>query len=188
MLKFACFLFCISSVFASGCTRIFASNYESDFKEVIALKKTSAKPVKVNKFGPADKSSAVNEISVRFASVMVSPNATFSNYIEQAIITDLHNAGLYDPESGTALDAELVKNDIDVSGVSKGHGIIEIVLSVVKDGRTLLSKTYHAETNFDTASGGHIAIPIARQQYPVLVRALLSNIYHDSEFISAVGK
>jgi hypothetical protein len=177
-----------SVIVASGCTRIFASNYESDFKEVIALKKTSAKPVKVNKFGPADESSAVNEISVRFASVMVSPNTTFSNYVEQAIITDLHNAGLYDPESGTVIDAELIKNDIDVSGFSKGNGIIEIMLSVAKGSRVLLKKTYHAETNFDTASGGHIAIPIARQQYPVLVRALLSKVYQDREFIDAVSK
>jgi hypothetical protein len=169
----------------SGCASLLAPNYSPDYEAIDKLKKLNLQKISVGEFQPRDPNAAVNKISLRASSLKAQEGA-FSIYLENAIRADLKEIGVLDSASNTKLDATLLKNDIDISGLSKGSGIMEVKLTISKNGKQTFDKTYSTTTNFDSSFAGAIAIGIGQKEYPGLVRAFLKDIYNDPEFIRAV--
>lgn len=120
--------------------------------------------------------------------MLTSPKGTFANYLEDAIRSDLIEINFHDDASNIQLNATILQNDIDVSGIGTGYGVMEINLAIEKFGALVLEKIYLANTEFDSSFAGAVAIPKGQSEYPNLVRTLLKKIYNDSAFIDAVKK
>lgn len=169
----------------AGCA-INAPAYSPRYESLDALKRAPLDKMAVGDFQP-NGDGGVNRITLR-GSPLVAPSGSFADYLESALRADLREMGFYDPASPLRIDATLLKNDIDVSGLSTGTGEIEARLSVVRAGARLLDKTYAATISFESSFMGAVAIPRGQAEYPNLVRALLQKVYADPEFLNAVKK
>lgn len=174
-------------VFFSGCAQIKAPAYSPDYAVVDDLKGLDIGQTSVGNFTPRDPGAAVNKIWLR-AMRMESPSGTFVQYLEDAIRYDLKEVGVYDPSSTTVINASVLRNEIDLSGLSQGYGRMEVEINVAKQGQVIFSKNYRANTQFESSLIGAVAIPKGQNAYPLLVRELLKKVYMDPEFIAAVRK
>lgn len=174
------------AVALSGCA-LGVPNYSPRYEVIDQLKTKSIGKLAVGDFQPSDPRADVNHITLR-GSPLSPENGTFSDYLENALRSDLTEIGVYDPAAGIRLDATLLKNDIDVSGFSTGTGVLEVRLSVSKQSKVTFEKTYTANTQFDSSFVGAVAIPKGQAEYPNLVRTLLQQVYLDATFINAVKK
>lgn len=171
----------------SGCAQLKAPAYSPDYAVVDGLKGLDIGNTAVGEFSPREPDAAVNKVWLR-AMRMESPNGTFVQYLEDAIRHDLKEIGVYSPASTTVINATVLRNEIDLSGFSQGHGIMEVDVSVTKQNVVILDKTYRANTQFKSSFVGAVAIPNGQNAYPALVRELLKKMYMDPEFIAAVRK
>ncbi|MGV3581605.1 MAG: hypothetical protein ACO1N8_04800 [Methylophilus sp.] len=168
-----------------GCASLLAPSYSPDYETLDKLKKLNLQKMAVADFQPSDPNSPINKIGLRGGSLKA-PEGTFSVYLENAIRSDLKEIGILDQASNTKLVATIIKNDIDISGISKGSGILEAKLTISKNGNQTFEKLYSATTSFESSFAGAVAIGIGQKEYPNLVRAFLKEVYSDSDFISAV--
>jgi hypothetical protein len=175
-----CFI-SIVLLFLSGCASFVAPSYSPDYQTIDTLKKQKLNKATVKTFQPQDPNAEVNKISLRGSSLKAT-EGSFASYIENAMRSDLTEMGVYDSNSTTSINTTILKNDIDISGLSKGSGLLEVQLTISKDGSNVLDKTYSVTTTFDSAFAGMTAIPIGQKEYPNLVRTLLTKIYKDPEF------
>jgi hypothetical protein len=176
-----------TALLASGCASLTAPTYSPHYETIDRLKKIDLEKMSVGEVQPRDPNASVNKITLR-GSTLASPSGTFASYLENAIRSDLMEMRLYDPTSSTRIDATILKNDIDVSGIGTGHGVMEVKLTINKKGALVFEKVYLADTQFESSFAGAVAIPRGQSEYPNLVRALLQNVYGDPAFIEAVKK
>jgi hypothetical protein len=175
----------IALLLLSGCASFVAPSYSPDYQTIDTLKKQKLNKATVDTFQPQDPNAEVNKISLRGSSLKAT-EGSFASYIENAMRSDLTEMGIYDANATTKINTTVLKNDIDISGLSKGNGVLEVQLSVSKNGAIVLDKMYSITTTFDSAFAGMTAIPIGQKEYPNLVRALLTKIYTDAEFIKVL--
>jgi hypothetical protein len=157
----------------------------ADYESIDRLKTLSLAKVAVNPVQPVDPAAPVNHLSMRGARVG-SPSGTFAKYIEEALIRDLKEAGVYAAGATLRIDATVLANDIDVLGFVTGDGTLDIEIAVTLDGKQRLRKTYRATTRFDSNFMGMIALQNGQATYPALVHAALKQIYSDPEFIHSI--
>jgi len=170
----------------SGCASTNVPPYSPHYETIDRLRKLDIEKMSVGEVGPRDPDAAVNQISLRGATLK-SPSGTFASYLENALRSDLMEMGFYDPTSTTRIDAIIFKNDIE-AGLSTGTGVMEVMLTIKKKGKRTFEKTYVANIQFESAFVGAMAFDRSIPQYPNLVRALLRKVYRDSAFIKAVKK
>lgn len=170
-----------------GCATFTAQTYSPDYEAMDQMKKIDIDKLSVGKVEPQDPNAEVNKITLRGAPLKA-PDGTFATYLENAIRSDLQEMGVYDSAATTRIDATILKNDIDVSGISTGTGMMAVNLKISKQGSIALDQNYAANTQFDSSFMGAVAAPIGEAEYPKLVRALLQQVYADPAFIKAVSK
>lgn len=169
----------------SGCASFVAPAYSPDYPSIDRLKTTAIRPLAVGSFQPRASDAPVNRITLRGAPFEPA-KGTFTEYLENAIRSDLTELRTLDPAASTRIDAVLLRNDIDVSGFSIGEGHMEVRLTISRMSQPVLEKTYSAHTRFDSAFAAAVAVPRAQSEYPTLVRTLLQTIYADPAFMAAI--
>ncbi len=169
----------------TGCAQLQAPPYSTDFEALDRLKASKPGAVSVAPVQPTDPDHRVNQLSLRGAG-MRSPSGTFARYLEDALVQDLKEISAFAPDAKTRLDATILTNDISVGNIATGTGTMEVALTVTRDGRQRLAKTYKANTSFESSFAGIVAIPAGQAAYPQLVRALLREIYSDPQFVTAI--
>lgn len=187
MKKEKLFILAILLSFLPGCATFQPPSYSPDYETLDNLKKLNLAKLSVESFRPKDPKAAVNNISLRGGS-MKAVEGAFSTYIENAIRSDMKEVGIFDPAANLKLDATVIKNDIDISGISKGSGTLAVKLLITKNGTTTLNKEYSTTTQFESSFAGAVAIGIGQREYPNLVRSFLKNVYNDPEFLNAIKK
>jgi PBP1b-binding outer membrane lipoprotein LpoB len=177
----------IAAFFFTGCATMQAPPYTSPYEALDKLKRQKITNVSVGVFQPSDPEDPLNRISLRGAS-LISPNETFAKYLEESIRSDFKEIDRYEANSKTLIEGTILKNDIDISSISKGYSVIEIRLIIKKQGKIAFEKNYSANTEFESSYAGAIAVENALVEYPRLVRKLLSIVYEDTAFIKEVQK
>jgi len=178
---------CAAALLATGCAQLIAPPYSSDFEALDALKRTQAERMTVGTVQPTEVNDAINNLSLR-GSPLRSGSGTFAKYLEDALVSDLKDVALYDAAAHTRVDAHIQKNEIAVSNIATGTGLMDVELTVSRDGKQRLRKLYSARTSFESSFAGAVAIPKGQAEYPSLVRALLRNVYSDPAFIAAISR
>lgn len=168
-----------------GCASYKTPTYSPDYVAIDALKTYKLKKVAVNPIQPEDPDAKVNKITLRGGSLVVD-GGTFATYLQNAIKSDLTEIGVFDPTAQTKLDVVILKNDIDVSGLSVGTGELEISLKITSNNNIVLDKNYSANTQFESAFAAIVAVPKGQSEYPKLVKELLANVFADKQFIEAI--
>ena len=174
-----------AAALCTACATYMAPTYSNDYEAVDRLKAASLGKVAVSPFEPLNPESPVNKPTLRGAK-LASPEGTFVKYIESALARDLREAGLLSAEAPTKIAGNVLANEVNVLGSSEGTGKLDVEITVSRAGQTRLRKTYRAATRFDSAFMGTIAIQQGQAAYPALVRALLKQIYSDTEFLNAI--
>jgi hypothetical protein len=170
----------------SGCS-LEPPVYTTDYETINRLKNISMDKVAIGDVQPKDPTASVNKISLR-AATLAPKSGSFATYLEDALRNDLRGLGIYDASSTTQINVIILKNDIDISGFNIGNGLMEIKLTVNKNGLLKLDKKYSAKTEFESSFAGAVAITNGQNEYPKLVKTLLKNIYTDSDFINILKK
>ncbi|TDR79940.1 hypothetical protein [Paludibacterium purpuratum] len=178
-----CALACAATM--SGCASFNTPSYTPDYNAIDALKAAQIGKVAVNTVQPEDPAADVNHINLRGSHLTVE-GGTFASYLQQAITSDLTEAGVYDPNADTKLVIELLENDINVAGFATGTGVLVVNLQVLQHGKVVLDKKYSAHSQFDSSFAAALAIPNGQNAYPGLVKKLLSTIYSDHQFIDVL--
>ncbi len=173
------------AVLTTGCASFVAPSYSPDYPSLDRLKAGQLGKVAVGTFQPRDPQAPVNKVTLRGAN-LITPQGTFSEYLESAMRSDLNELRALDPNAQTRVDAVLLNNAIDVSGFSTGTGVMVVKVNVSKRGTSVLEKTYTANTEFESSFAGAVAIPKGMNEYPRLVRTLLQSIYSDPAFVNAI--
>jgi len=181
------FLLALASLQLSGCATFVAPTYSPSYEAIDQTRKVDADRITVGTVQPTDPAADVNSISLRAASLK-SASGTFAKYLEAALVSDLKEMGFYDAAGTTRIDATLLKNDIDISGLSVGSGLMEANIKVTRANAVRLDKNYQVTTKFESAFAGAVAIPKGQSEYPNLVRAFLRQVYSDPAFVEAIKK
>lgn len=176
---------CISLL--GGCASFEAPSYSPDYQSIDVLKAKSLNTLSLGEFSPLDSKASVNRISLRAASFKAK-QGTFTEYLKDALQADLTEIGIYSADSSLVISATLLENDLDISGFSKGYGVMKVRLEIKRGDQSLFNKVYDANTEFESSFAAAVAVPKAQIEYPVLVKTLLAKVYIDQEFVKVVSK
>lgn len=169
----------------SGCA-LTAPNYSASVENAQMLRDSGINKARVGKF-QADPKTANNEaISLRGSSMASPVGGKFTEYLEDAIRSELNIARIFDDKSTIEIGGVLIQNDVSVGSISEGTGIMEARITVKRDSQIRFDKTKSVTITFESSFAGAVAIPRGVQAYPNLVQKFLSALYADKEFIAAL--
>jgi hypothetical protein len=99
---------------------------------------------------------------------------------------ELELAKLYNPQSGVEISGTLLKNNIDAGGISTNAGQIEARFVVTANGQVRFDKVKRTERKWDSSFSGAVAIPLAANNYPLMVQSLVAALVTDPDFVKAI--
>ena len=161
--------------------------YTSDYAIIDTLKLQNLSKIDIGAVTPKRIHEKVNNITLR-GNPLVSSSKSYAQYLEDALKKDMADANLLDSKSVIKLSTLLLKNELDISDSNIGYGSIEARFTTFRNGYIEYDKIVAAETQFESSSISETAFSNGRNEYPVLVRALLNKLYSDQEFIDALHK
>lgn len=168
----------------SGCA-LQAPPYNAAIDNVEAMRRAQLAPMRIGAFAAADGLPTAASISLR-GNTMASPvGSGYADYLSAALRQELELARLLDPAAAIEVSAVLLKNDIAAAGITTNSGEIEARFTVRRDGVVRYDSTRRASLNWESSFAGAVAIPLAAQNYPRLVQALLRDLIGDPAFIAA---
>lgn len=174
------------SVFLVGCAGP-APNYAPSIDNVETLKKIEGTPgVKTGAISVAPGVQGGASLSLR-ANTMTSPvGQNYGDYIAAALRQELELAKLYNPKSGVEISGTLLKNNIDAGGMSTNAGQIEARFVVAANGQVRFDKVKRIERKWESSFAGAVAIPLAANNYPLMVQSLVASLVTDPDFVKAI--
>lgn len=174
------------SAFLVGCAGP-APNYPPSIDNVETLKKIQGAPaVKTGTIAVTAGMPGAASMSLR-ANTMTSPvGKNYGDYIAAALRQELELAKLYNPQSGVEISGTLLKNNIDAGGISTNAGQIEARFVVTANGQVRFDKVKRTERKWDSSFAGAVAIPLAANNYPLMVQSLIAALVTDPDFVKAI--
>lgn len=172
------------AVFATGCA-MNAPHYTPSVDNVQLLKKGGTSMVKVGGFSAIKSDGNANPISIRGSSLNSPYNASYADYLGEALKQELLMANRMAAASDVEIGGELLKNDIDASGFSVGKGNMSARFTVKKAGMVRYDQVKTVQSEWESSFVGAVAIPKAVQEYSNMVGKLLAQLYSDSAFVEA---
>jgi len=171
----------------SACSTM-APKYNSNFDNVVALRGQQLNAIKVGDITkePGAKTN-VNKLTIR-AGDYASPYGSFTAYLQNALKQELDDARLLDPNSSLQVSGVLLSNELDASGAVKAYAAVKARFVVQESGAVKYDAVKSARYDWDSNFVGAVAIPRANQNYPVVIQRLLTALFTDPEFITAIKK
>lgn len=173
----------------TACTTV-APQYSPVPGNIVQLREAGLEPMKIGDFKPADptRTDALNRLSIRGMTYLSPYQGSFVEYLKQALTLEVQEANLLDPASTVVLAGFLVVNDLDANGFTKASAQMDARFKVTRAGTVAFDKVLSARFQWDSNILGMIAIPAARENYPVVVQQLLAKLYADPDFANALRK
>jgi len=163
-----------------------APKYSPPIDNVEAIKRSGSEPAKVETITVSSTLPGANSISLRAESMTAPSGNNFGDYIASALRTELELARLHNPLSPTAISGVLLKNNINAGGFSTNDGQIEVRFTVKRGDQLRYDKTKQINHQWESSFLGAVAIPAARNNYPVMVQKLITELVNDPEFVKAL--
>ena len=174
------------SAFLVGCAGP-APNYAPSIDNVETLKQIQGAPaVKTGAIAVTAGMPGAASLQLR-ANTMTSPvGKNYGDYIAAALRQELELAKLYNPQSGVEISGTLLKNNIDAGGISTNAGQIEARFVVTANGQVRFDKVKRIEKKWESSFVGAVAIPLAANNYPLMVQSLVAALVTDPDFVKAI--
>lgn len=175
----------VSTVLA-GCAGP-APNYSPSINNVEALKKAGSNvTVKTGEIGVTPGMSGANSLSLRANSITSPVGNHYGDYLAAALRQELDMAKLGNPQSGVEISGMLLKNNIDAGGFRTNEGQMEARFLVKSAGQVRFDKVKRIEHQWDSSFAAAVAIPLAANNYPVMVQKLVGSLVNDPDFVKAI--
>lgn len=170
-----------------GCAGpITAPNYQLSIDNVELLKKSGAAPLKAGQIGVTTDMPGAASLQMRAASMISPVGNNFGDYIATALKQELDLAKVSSSQSSIEVSGLLLKNNVDAGGLSTNSAQIDARFLVKRSGELLFDKVKKVEYQWESAFAGAVAIPLAVNNYPVIVQKLLNSLYVDPDFVTAI--
>jgi hypothetical protein len=173
-------------IVTTGCSTT-APQYTAAMNNVQALKDVGNFTTKVGGFTSVPQAGNANPISVRGSSVNSPYNASYANYLEEALKQELALANKLSASAADEISGSLLKNDIDATGFSVGMTTIEARFIVKRNGTVSYDAVKSVKHEFPSSFMGAVAIPRAIQEYTNAVQKILGLLYEDPAFKKALN-
>lgn len=171
-------------VLGSGCA-FKAPPYQPSINNVSVLKRETTQPASVGEFVPPAQAGAGASIGLRGGSMTSSVGTSYADYLAAALQADLALAQRFDDKSKIAISGALLGTDIDVA-IGTATGYVEARFVVTRDGQVRFDKVKRGTHSWDSSFAAAVAVPAAQNAYPVIVQNLLSSLFSDADFQSAL--
>ncbi|HAR79938.1 MAG TPA: hypothetical protein DCR21_03820 [Succinivibrionaceae bacterium] len=123
------------------------------------------------------------EIKIRLVTLYSPYSGGFPEYLKESIKLEFMLSDKYKAGSLNRISAVITENRLS----SHGSGSLAALVTVNRNGQTAYEKEISYEHSFPFKFMGIQAIHLTRQQYPIMVKALLSKLYSDPDFIKAIS-
>ena len=179
----------LTGVLILGACSLVAPKYNASFDNTQMLRDAGLEKVKLGQISAAPNAKGkVDKLSIRGSSYTSPYDKSFVSYLEEALRQELDDGRLLDPSANTSVDGVLIRNELDGMGFSTGTADIEAQFVVRRDGAVRFDKVKSAHHEWGSSFIGAIAIPAAAENYPVVVKKLVSSLFADPDFIAALKK
>lgn len=167
----------------AACMHAPTPTYQPSVANLHALR-VGAAPIGVDDFAAA---AGVNDsrFSLRGVNSMSAGDGGYSAYLQQALETELRNAGRLDAAARLRLSGTLTTNRLDASSLSVGRASVGARFVLTRDGRVVYDKVHTADHQWEAAFLGAIAVPAAIQGYAATVQKLTGQLFADPAFVEA---
>lgn len=155
-----------------------APTYTASLENTDRLSRAGLAPTRVGAFS-AQAPARNDSISVR-GKTMTAAQGTYAAYLADAISQELQLARVLSPAADFEISGVLLKNDIDAAGT----GVIEARFVVRRGAIVRFDRTKAAEHRWQARYVD--SIPRAQQEYAVLVRKLVTELFNDPDFTAAL--
>lgn len=173
-------------IFNTGCGTLVAPLYNESSDNVEVLKRSGNFTVNVGEFQVGKDKAYTDPVSIRGSSLMSPYDNSYASYLRIALRHELSLAGKLAPDAKTEITGTLLKNDLDISGISTGTAAIEARFVVKQGGQSRYDQVKSIKHEFPSAFAGHVAIPRGMKEYPIAVQKILNQLFTDKAFIDAL--
>jgi hypothetical protein len=173
------------SVLLAGCAGP-AANYAPSIDNVEVLKKTTNTLLKVGVIGVTPGLIGASSLSLRGNGMVTPVGSNYGDYVAAALRQELELARLYSPQSGIEITGTLLKNNIDAGGINTNAGQMEARFVVSANSQIRFDKVKRVEHQWESSFAGAVAVPLATNNYPVMVQKLIGSLLSDPDFVNAV--
>lgn len=175
----------VASMLMIGCAGP-APNYAPSIDNVEMLKKSGGGAAKIGVISVKADLVGGKAMAMR-ANTMVSPvGESFGDYIAAALRQDLELAKMFNAQSGLEISGVLLRNNIDAGGFSTNAGQIEARFIVKRGDQVRFDKVKRVDHQWDSSFAAAVAIPLAMNNYPVMVQKLISTLVSDPDFVQSL--
>lgn len=171
-------------VLGTGCA-IQAPPYQPSINNVSQLKRDTTQPVRVGTFSIQPGAVGGVSVSIRGGAMNSPVGAHYADYLAAALQRDLQLAQRFDPQAAVSIEGTLLSNDVDAA-IGRGTGHMEARFVVSRDGRVRFDKVKRGTHDWESSFAAMVAVPAAQQAYPQIVQNLLSSLFADPDFLSAL--
>lgn len=185
-MKLVKFLFFLAfPLIATGCMTMQTPSYVPALDNYEQLQSGHYKKTAIGDFTVAD--SNLQQISVRGNPLKSSVNDSFGNYLKAALEEEIYKAGLLSKDSKCVISGMIIENDIDAA-VSTASGHISANVVITDNGTIVFNKTVKGAHQWPSSFIGAVAIPRARENYPLIVRNFIRTLIEDEDFKKAMAE
>jgi hypothetical protein len=172
------------AVLLTACSMV-APPYAPDVDNIQSLKNVPNAQARVGAFESQAGMKNPYPVPLRADSMKSPVGASFGAYLADAMTKELTMAGKLAPNSDVEITATLLENDVS-TGVATGTATLSARFVVTRGGNVRYDQIKSAHTEWGSAFAAMIAIPKAREEYPLAVQKLLGALYADPAFQSAI--
>jgi len=162
-----------------------APPYSPSVDNIQALKSAANAHARVGTFDSTPSTKNFYPIGLRADSMRSPVGNSFGSYLADAMTKELTMAGKLSPDSDVEIKATLIENNVS-AGLAMGDATLSARFIVTRAGAVRYDQVKTAHTEWSSAFAAMIAIPKAREEYPLAVQKLLGELYADPAFRDAI--
>ena len=179
-------LLALGSTLLVGCSTP-APNYSPLINNVEAIKAASPAKINVGRFeAPSTMKEGAQSISLRGSSMISPVGKDYGDYLTAALRQELDLAGVFSTQSQLEISGSLITNTINAAGFSTNDAQMEAQFVVKRNGRVVYDQRKKTDMKWESSFAGAVAIPLAINNYPLLVQKLIGQLFADPEFLRSV--
>lgn len=167
----------------AGCARITVPEYTGNLDLADRLATAGSGKVALGAFTAEPGTERLEGRTNRFHSPK---NDSFASYLRDALGKELAIARRYDEGSAVVIEANLVENELDISGTRTGSIDMAADFRVLRAGRLAYERRHRLRHEWPSSAMGVLAVPFAGSQAPVATRRLLELLVDDPQFQAAI--
>ncbi|AXA90813.1 hypothetical protein [Massilia sp. YMA4] len=127
-------------------------------------------------------------VSVRGANTLTSPiGNSFAQYLGETLRVELEAAQLLDQKSSTRITGTLLDSALD-AGMSTGTGRLQARFIVKQAEAVKYDRTLTVDAQWESSFMAVVAVPAAMQNYQLMYRKLVGQLFDDPAFRKALAK